>query len=263
MTIAIVETRARRSGLPQALRAEAIKLTTLRSTAWTLLITILGSIAITVLSTNSVAQHGRSWYQGFDPTNQALGGLLLAALTFGMLGALVVTSEYSSGTIRSSLAAVPRRHTLMAAKVIVLGGIALAAGEILAFACFGTGQAVLAAGGAPTASLAQAGVLRAVMLAGLSLALLAVLGLGLGMLFRHTAAGLAAYAGVTFLLPFLLQRIPSNPARFTPIPIVSNSLAAVVHQSDAVSFAPALALMVLYCVAALGVGAARLLRRDV
>jgi ABC-2 type transport system permease protein len=261
VTIAIMPSRARHPGLSEAVRAEGIKLATLRSTSWTVAITVVGSIAITVLSTNSVSHQGRS-YQGFDPTNQALGGLLLAALTFGIVGALVATSEYGSGTIRSSLTAVPSRPTFLAAKVIVLGVLAAVAGEALSFMCFWVGQAVLAGAGAPTASLAQGAVLRAVLLAGLSLAMLALTGLGLGLLLRHSAGGLAAYAGLTFLLPFALQRIPSDPARFTPIPIVANSLAAVVHDSDAVSLLLGVGLMVLYCVVSLAVGAARLLRRD-
>jgi hypothetical protein len=150
---------------------------------------------------------------------------------------------------------------LAAAKVLVLGGVALVLGEVLAFSCFGVGQLVLGGAGAPTASLASPDVLRAVVLSGLALSLLGVLGLGLGMLLRHTAGGLAGYALITFLLPFALQRIPGDPSRFTPIPILANSLSAPVQHGQ-ISVPLGFSLIVLYSVVALVVGAARLLQRD-
>lgn len=260
-TTVLVGTRVNRSGLRQAVRAEMIKVATLRSVLWTVLITVVGSITITILSTHSVAHSGNA-YQGFDPTNQALGGLVLATLTLGVLGVLGASSEYGSGTIRTSLAGVPKRATLAVSKVLVLGGLALVLGEVLAFSCFGIGQAVLAAAGAPTASLTHGAAFRAVALSGLSLPALAVLGLGLGLLVRYTAGALAAYAVVTFLLPFTLQRIPSDPSRFTPIPIVANTLAATLSHPGQVSVPLGFSLIVLYAVVVLGVGLARLLRHD-
>ena len=262
MTSVLVESRVDRSGLRQAVRAEVIKVATLRSAFWTLVVTAAGSVAITVLTTNSVGHHPRWWYQGFDPTNEALGGLVLATLTVGVLGVLAASSEYSSGTIRASLAAVPRRPTLVGAKVLVLFGLALVLGEVLAFGCFGIGQGVLAAGGAPTASLAHGDVVRAVTVCGFSLAMLAILGLGFGFLIRHTAGALATFAGATFLLPLILQRLPGDPSRYTPIPIMANSLSATVSHPGRVSVLTGLLLIVLYAVVVLGVGAARLLRRD-
>lgn len=262
MSTIVVSSRLDRSGLRQAVSAETIKITTLRSARWTVLVTLAGSIAITVLSTNSVAHHGRPWYQGFDPTNQSLGGLVLAALSVGVLGALTMTSEYWSGTVHPSLAAVPRRRTLIAAKILVLGGLALALGEALSWSCFGIGQAVLGAGGAPTAALSQPDVVRAVALSGFGLSLMALLGLGLGMLLRHTVAALAGYGLVSFLLPLALQRIRAQPSRFTPVTIVANTLSATLSHPGQVAVGLGTALMVLYAVVALGAGAAGLLRRD-
>ena len=86
------------------LRAELSKVRSLRSTGWTLLATVVGTILVTVLATDSLHVQGRRGLQGFDPTNQSLTGLALGSLTIGVLGVLMITGEYASGTIRSSLA---------------------------------------------------------------------------------------------------------------------------------------------------------------
>jgi ABC-2 type transport system permease protein len=253
---------ARRYGLDRVLRAELVKLGSLRSTIWTLLVTVVGTLGVTVLATNGVAHHSPGGYEGFDPTNQALTGLALATLAIGVLGVLAVTGEYATGTIHSSLAAAPRRPLFLAAKVVVVGAVALAVGEIMTLACFGLGQVVLSAGGAPTAALHAPGVARAVLLSGAYLALLGLLGLGLGVMIRHTAGAMAAFVGITFLLPVLLQRIPGSPARFAPEQILANSVAAVVPQSGQLSAPVGFGMMVLYSVAVLAIAAALFTRRD-
>ena len=192
----------RKAGLPQALRAEWTKLISLRSTKWTLAISTVGALLVTFLSAHSVLHKPGGWYHGFDPTNQVLAGLAVFALALGVLGVLAMTGEYGTGTIRSSLAAMPRRDTLMAAKVIVVGALTFVVGEVAAFATFFFGQAILSSGGAPTAALGQPGVLRAVTLTGAFLSLFALLGLGLGIVIRHTAGAIAAFAGITLSGPF-------------------------------------------------------------
>ncbi|HEY5252118.1 MAG TPA: hypothetical protein VIJ09_10665, partial [Acidimicrobiales bacterium] len=94
------------------------------------------------------------------------------------------------------------------------------------------------------------------------LALLGLTGLGLGVIIRHTAGAIAAYVGVTFLLPVLLQHIPGTPSRYTPVGILANSVSTVVRQSDQVSAPVGFLLMVLYTIVVLGIGAALLSRRD-
>ena len=101
-----------RYGLPPACRAEWAKLFSIRSTWWTLFVTAVGTLVVTALSASSVAHHGRGWYGALDPTNQSMSGLTIGALAIGVLGALVFTSEYGSGTIRCSMAATPRRARL-------------------------------------------------------------------------------------------------------------------------------------------------------
>jgi ABC-2 type transport system permease protein len=253
--------RAWRAGLRQAMRAEWTKLVSLRSTRWTLLVTAVGTALVTFLSTHSALGHPRGWYQGFDPTNQSLAGLALASLTMGVLGVLVISGEYGTGTIRSSLAAVPRRGVLLTAKVAVVGLCTLVIGQVLAFASFFEGQAVLS-GGAPTAALGQPGVLRAVMLSGAFLALFALLGLGIGTIVRHTAGAIAVFVGFTMLAPVLLHTLSESISRYAPEIIFANSAAAVIPQGDSFSATIGTVLMLAYCAATLGLGALVLVRRD-
>jgi ABC-2 type transport system permease protein len=257
-----LEMPGRRYGLKQVMGAELTKITTLRSTFWTLLVTVVGTIGVTVLATHGVGHHDPQWFQGFDPTNQAMTGLALGTLAIGVFGVLSVTGEYGTGTIRSSLAAAPRRPLFLGGKVLVVGATALAVGEVLTFASFFVGQAVLSSIGAPTAALDRTGVLRAVVLSGAFLALLGLLGLGLGVIIRHTAGAMAAFVGITFLLPLLIQRMPGDPSRFTPVGILANSVSAVVPEGNHVSAPVGFLLMVLYSAVILALGAVLIARRD-
>lgn len=250
-----------RYGLGQVVRSELTKVRTLRSTFWTLLITVVGTLAVTVLATSSV-HHGHGSNPGFDATNQALTGMALGALVIGVFGVLVASGEYGTGTIRATLSAAPRRRLLLIGKVIVVGMVALAVSEVLIFASFWLGQAVLAGAGAPSTTLSHPGVLRAVTLSGAFLALLGLLGLGLGVILRHTAGAMGAFVGITFLLPLLVQHLPGTPSRFTPLGLLANSVSAVVPQSGQVSAPVGFLLMVLYCAATLGLAAALIVRRD-
>ncbi|HEY5384306.1 MAG TPA: hypothetical protein VIJ56_03665 [Acidimicrobiales bacterium] len=250
-----------RAGLPQALRSEWTKIVSLRSTRWTLLITVVGALLVTFLSTHGALHHSRAWYRGFDPTNTSLAGLAIGSLSLGVLGVLAISGEYGTGTIRSSLAAMPRRGVLLTAKVILVGLGTLVIGEALSFILFFEGQAVLS-GGAPTASLGQPGVFRAVALSGAFLALFALLGLGIGTVIRHTAGAIAVFAGCTLLASILLSSISESIGRFAPEFIFANSVAAVVHSGDSLSVTIGVVLMLAYCAAALGLGAFLLNRRD-
>jgi ABC-type transport system involved in multi-copper enzyme maturation permease subunit len=250
-----------RAGLRQTLRAEWTKLVSLRSTRWTLLVTLVGALLVTFLSTHGALHHSRDWYRGFDPTNQSMAGLAIGSLTLGVLGVLAISGEYGTGTIRSSLAAMPRRGVLLTAKVVLVGLGTLLVGEALSFVLFFEGQAVLS-GGAPTASLGQPGVLRAVALSGAFLSLFALLGLGIGTVIRHTAGAIAVFAGCTLLASILLTSISEGIARFAPELIFATSVAAVVRQPNSVSVTIGVVLMLAYCAAALGLGALVLTRRD-
>jgi ABC-type transport system involved in multi-copper enzyme maturation permease subunit len=252
-----------RYGVRQTLRAELIKLRSLRSTKWTMLAVVAGSLVVTFLATQHITDSGRNRIYHFDPTNQSLTGLALGSLAIGVLGVLAITGEYGSGTIRSSLAATPRRPLFLAGKTIVIGTVTLIVGEVMTFACFFLGQGILS-GRAPTATIGQSGVLEALVLSGAYLALLGLFGLGLGVIIRNTAGALAAFVGFTFLLPLILQPLNAdgNPARFTPEQILANSVATVVHQSGQLSPVTGFLWMVFYCALTLVAGTLVIARRD-
>ena len=126
----------RRAGFRQAVAAEWTKLFTLRSTKWILAITVVGTLLVTFLSTQSAVHKSHMWYQGFDPTNQSLAGLSIGALLLGTLGVLTISGEYGTGTIRSSLAALGRRDTLFMAKLAVVTSVTLVLGEVLSFGAY-------------------------------------------------------------------------------------------------------------------------------
>jgi ABC-2 type transport system permease protein len=251
-----------RYGTKQVLYSELTKIRSLRSTWWTLLITVVGTLGVTVLATGSAGHHPSGWYMGFDPTSQSMSGLILGVLAIGVLGVLSITGEYGTGTIRSSLMAAPRRPLLLMGKTLVIGAVTLVVGEFLTFACFGVGQAILAAGDAPHATLSQPGVLRAIALSGVFVAFLGLLGLGLGAVIRNTAGAISAFAGATYLLPIVLGKLPGSLGRFTPVEMLANSVSYAHPQSGQVSPALGVLLMVLYCTIVLSIGVGLMIRRD-
>ena len=133
-----------------------------------------------------------------------------------VLSVLIMTGEYSSGTIRASLAATPRRSVFYGAKVLVFGLLSVVLGFVLCFLSFFLGQAILKAGGAPTASLSTPGVLHVLVLSSLFFALLCLFGFGLGAVIRHTAGAIATFYGCTLLTALILQSVPGNPGTLHP-----------------------------------------------
>ena len=148
------------------------------------------------------------------------------------------------------------------AKAIVVALVALLLGEVLSFSCFFLGQGIIAGSAAPTASLAHADVLRAVILSGAFLALLALFALGIGFIIRHTAGAIASYVGFTLLLIIVLQPLPGNLARFAPENLLANSVSSSVAQTGDPSATWAFLLMGAYAAVTLAIGAALLARRD-
>jgi ABC-2 type transport system permease protein len=250
-------------------KSEISKILTLRSTAITLGFTVVATLLVTVLSTHAALHHGPPYYSvGFDPTQLSLTGLLIAGLTAGVFGALLITAEYSSGTIRTTLAAVPKRPVLLTAKIGVTAVATLVFCEVLSFASFFLGKAILSSGGAPSASLSTPGALRAVLMTGVFIALLALMSFGFGLIFRSTAAAIAAFAGVVFVFPLVMHAISQSDVRYLPTNILINSVMATVNQGGGgpvagpVSPAVGLSLMAAYSAIALAAGTALFVRRD-
>ncbi|MFG1904525.1 hypothetical protein [Micromonospora carbonacea] len=144
----------------------------------------------------------------------SLSGVVMAQLAVGLLGALVVTSEYATSMIRTSLTVVPRRGLLLAAKTAVFTALALVAGEIVGFLSFFAGQAILRGQHVPYAELGQPHVARAVVGAGLYLAAVGLLGVAVGVLVRATAGAIAIVTAATFLIPAFTPALPDSLARF-------------------------------------------------
>lgn len=207
-------------GFRQVARMEWIKLRSLRSVWWTL----AGGMAATAAFGVIAGYNTRN--AGGDPTSNVLAGVALGQVITGVLGVLAMTSEYSSGLIRMTFAAVPRRPLVLAAKALVYGLTCLVAGEIAVFASFIGGVAALRAP-VPHPSLADGTVLRAVALTGAYLALTGLIGLGVGTILRHGAAAAGVLVGGLYVLPIITGAASHKVGLFMPILIAGNSLAAV------------------------------------
>jgi ABC-2 type transport system permease protein len=208
-----VVTVTRTASFARTLQAEWVKLRSLRSTWYTVACLFVVGLGITGLTMSAKGQEYRTAtaaeQQAWDPTYLSLTTYIVAQLIIGVLGILVVTSEYSTGLMQPSLSATPRRHRLLAAKVVVATAMAVVAGQALMFASFFLGQALLAAQDVPNASLGDPGVLSAVAGGGIYLSAIALLAVGLGTIMRATAGALATLVGIVFLVPAIAGLLPS------------------------------------------------------
>jgi ABC-2 type transport system permease protein len=227
-------TPAWRPGPAGLLLAEWTKIRSVRSTLWTLVIFAVVSLGLTALFTwltLNAASNGRRDARASglftDPVSFILGtGLGLGQLAICVLGALVITSEYSSGSIRASLLAVPRRYPMLLAKSLVFAAGVVIVGEIVSFCSFFIGVALVngqvitqrlnVAGHAVTVhraievSLGQPDVSRAVVGAGLYLTVLGLFALAVGALIRHTAGAITAVIGMVLVIFPLAGLLPSS-----------------------------------------------------
>src|SRR5579863_7962153 len=196
-----------------ALRSEWTKLRSVRSTFWALTATVVLGIglgaAISAAAAHGYAKSSASGKLSWDPTALSLDGIGIATLAIAVLGVLFMSSEDSSGMIRTSLIAVPKRGRVLAAKSLVFAVVTFAVGEVTSFIAFFAGQALIS-GHAPDAALGDPGVARAVVGAGLALTALAVLSVAAGTLLRHPAAAIAAMIAVLFVLPGIAQALPDS-----------------------------------------------------
>lgn len=194
------------------LSSEWIKLRSVRSSYLTLLFAAVAAVGVGYLVTRSQATHWATMTAQdramFDPVNDSFTGLGVAQLAFGALGVLAISSEYTTGLIRTTFAAGPRRRAVIAAKAAVVGAVTLLAGELIAFATFFASQQALSAGHL-NVTLAHPGALRGVLAAGFYLAVTAWVGLGLGAVIRHTAGAITAMIGIVFLLPHIIGALPA------------------------------------------------------
>jgi ABC-2 type transport system permease protein len=251
-----------------AVRSEWLKLRTVRSTIWALLMTLVLTVGLGALfSAARVSRWDRLDPRErliFDPAGFSLNGLFLAQLAIGVLGVLVMSSEYATGQIRATFGATPRRRTVLAAKVVVFAVVVLIVGLVACFAAFTVGQAIFSTKHAE-AALGDTGVLRAVIGGAVYLSLLGAIAIGLGAILRRTAGAIATLVGFLLILPILVSFLP-NPwnddiGKYLP----SEAGAAIFHvRPRGVTLSPGggLAMLFVYAAASLLIGAVLLTARD-
>ncbi len=246
------------------LASEWTKFRSVRSTYWSLLVAVVTPIGASALVTFAFAHQPASAGPPPDPLLPEVLSLEYAVIAVSVLGVLAFSAEYSTGLIRTTFAAAPRRRAVLAAKAVVLGTVTLAAGEVVAFVSFFLAQAILS-GQHLGVSLARPGVPGAVLAAGLLLCVCTLLGLALGAIIRHTAGGIAATIAV-IVLPGIVALLPApwsgRIGRFTLLEAARQVTA--LHPA-ANLFSPGLSLLVVLAWPAVALAAAAVLitRRDV
>ena len=246
----------------RAVHAEWIKIRSLRSTWLTALLAVAVALGFAVLAYHSNAHQWPTWTASqrasYDPVRAGYAGPVeLAVLALGTLGVLTAGGEYGTGLIRTTFTATPRRVHVVTAKVLVVGGFALALGEATAFTIFEVGQHLISSTGAQV-GLSHPHVARAVVGAGLYLAASALIGLGLGFVIRRTAGALAVVFGLFFVADLLLGSISDTAAKVA-LPTVFGRIAGILppspHQARIEPSVPA-AFVILAGYVVLSVGAA-------
>jgi ABC-2 type transport system permease protein len=195
----------------QVIRSEWIKLRTVRSSWLVLAATVLGIAAVGLLVSYVSNAHWSSMSASdraaFNPINQDLIGVSLAQLTVGVLGVLAAAGEYTTGMIRGTFAAVPRRVPVLVAKAGVLAAVTFMVCLAAVLVTFLGGQALLGSHGI---GIGHPEAVRAVIGSSLYLTVVAVLGIGLGFLIRSTAGGIAILLGVLLVLPIMAAALPGT-----------------------------------------------------
>lgn len=252
--------------LPRVIRSEAIKFGSVRSTMMTLAIAGAGVAAIGVLVsmlTNGVAVNGQGPGAIADPTGNSLIGTTLAQLVLGVLGAVLITSEYSTGMIRATLATVPARLPVLWAKVLVVAAasfVTMVAGVGIAFF---VGQAFYGGEGAG-ASVFDPGVPRALLGAAVFPTAIAVLGMAFGTVMRQTAAAIGVLFAMLFIVPLLgegLGGVWQDITSYLPSR-AGQAMSAVVPDPTGLTPLAGFALTAAWVVGVLGIAAVTLKRRD-
>jgi ABC-type transport system involved in multi-copper enzyme maturation permease subunit len=197
----------------RVLLSEFTKFRTVRSTVWTLLVAVVLMIGISALFSAVTASQYHTFDASdratFNPVSISLSGTMFAVVAFGVLGVLMISGEYSTGMIRSSLTAVPRRLPVLWGKLAVFAGVIFSISLVASLISFFLGQALLSSHHLGV-SVAAPGVLRSIIGAALYVSVAGMIGVALGALLRNTAAGIATFAGVFFVIPPLTGLLPAS-----------------------------------------------------
>jgi ABC-type transport system involved in multi-copper enzyme maturation permease subunit len=249
----------------RVVHSEWTKFRSLRSTLYTLLLSVVFMIGLGAIFTAIQAHQA----QGFDPGQTAISasltGTFFAELSIGVLGVLVITGEYSTGMIRASLAVVPARLPMLWAKLAVCAGAVFLTMLAASVTAFEIGQALLS-GAHRDASLSDPGALRSIIGAALYLTVAALTALALGALLRNTAAAISTFVAVFFVIPPLTHLLPASWSDHFVQYLPSNAGAMLIDGSNGIAhpLSPwtGFAVMCAYAAVLTGVAAWRLRRAD-
>jgi ABC-2 type transport system permease protein len=249
-------------------RSEWTKLRTVRSTMWALLFTLVSTVGIgallTALEVSRWDHRSLAEVAGFDPLLYGFAGVNLAQLSIGVLGVLVMTSEYATGAITLTFGATPQRRLVLAAKVATFGAVVAAVSLLSCIGAFWISQALLAPKHAGM-SITDPGVFRAVLGGALHLVLIGAIAVGVGAALRRTAGAVAVLFAVLLVIPGLVTLLPSpwndNITKFLPSS-AGVAMSAVVRFPNLLTPTAGLLVLLAYTAATLGVAASLLVRRD-
>jgi len=253
----------------RVLLSEWTKLRSLRSTRWSLLAAALLTIGLPVLFAAVTSSHWghMSAHERADrhPLDIALAGVNLSQLAIAVLGVLVITGEYSTGMIRASFTAVPKRLPVLWAKTVVYAVVAFLLMLPPVVASFFASQAILSRHHILQISFSHGGVARAVIGGAVYLMLVGIFALAIGAIVRNTAGAIATFAAIFFVIPPLLNVLPTswNDAISPYLPdSAGRSIFSLTHGAHSLAPGPGLALFCGYCALAIAIAALLLVRRD-
>jgi ABC-2 type transport system permease protein len=247
--------------------SEWTKLRSVRSTRWSLLAAVVFTIGIAALACAVVSHHwphmSLQERADFHPLEPNLAGVQLAQLALGVLGVLVITAEYSTGMIRASMTAVPRRLPVLWGKAVVYGLVTLVLMVPSTLIAFVVGESIFS-GRHINVAFSDPGVARAVIGAGLYLTVVGLFGLGLGAIVRNTAGGIATFAGLMFVLPPLMNVLPLswNNAASPYLPLQAGEAIMSTTPGNHLSPWVGLGLLGGYAAAAFAIASVLLVKRD-
>lgn len=249
------------------LRSEWTKFRSVRSTVWTLLIAVALMIGVSALFSSVVADEYHTFNASeratFSPVATSLAGFTLAQLAIGVLGVLLISGEYSTGMIRASLTAVPRRLPVLCGKLGVFAGVVLTLSLIAAVISFSIGQTLLASHHLNVA-ISAPGALRSVVGAALYVTIAGMIGLALGALLRNTAAAISAFVGAFFVIPQLTALLPASISNNLDPYLPSNAGASLFGAGPSHALSPWVGFIVFcgYAILLVTAAAYRLVRGD-
>jgi ABC-2 type transport system permease protein len=249
--------------------SEWTKLHSLRSTRWSLFAGILLTILFPVIFAAATSSHwgSMSAHERADrhPLDIALAGVNVSQLAIAVLGVLVITGEYSTGMIRASFAAVPKRLPVLWAKTVVFAVVSFLLMLPPVLIAFFASQAILSRHHLLQISFSDPGVARSVIGGAIYLLLVGVFALGIGAIVRNTAGGIATFAAIFFVIPPLMNILPTswNNAISQYLPSeAGRQIFSLTHGAHSLAPLPGGLLFLGYCALTLAIAAVLLVRRD-